>query len=367
MEFKWTPGNFIAPDRRDTHYLRAVRPVRRLEAPEALLRRIESYSYQLAIEVDAAAGPVTIESVRRFELQRNGRDGAKFEWVSGRDRWNDYLTTLVVLGLKHAKDAVDGAPEAVRSLLTPSEVRTLGGPVHGQFNYRTRGRGRLDAFFADPLALERAHLVRHRADRDPLLWLFGGVSVHCRDAHGLRPDAWTWPALDESRRPLSPGQHHCAVVKQCLESLWGPTTNGSSAARRDAIDRFISPDAVIRNVGAYGSVCRGRAGYAALNDVIRGTVTNESFEIRDLVALSDDAVLVVWNEVLWHVGDALGIEPTGRRIEGCGATRVIFREGLMHEGGEEVPSGNALLFALGVSADDLHKVHPVYLRGGPLA
>jgi steroid delta-isomerase-like uncharacterized protein len=116
--------------------------------------------------------------------------------------------------------------------------------------------------------------------------------------------------------------HPDAVVRTWFEEVW-------NQGREQAIDRLLAQDAVAH--GLPGGPCCGPAAFRPVFNTFRGAFPDLRIVVEKTVT-EGNAVAAYCHVTGTHTGDALGIPPTGRRVDFHGVTIATIVDGTIREG-----------------------------------
>ena len=127
-------------------------------------------------------------------------------------------------------------------------------------------------------------------------------------------------------------QSTAELAREFFEIVWNQKLE-------DAMEQLAHPDGVSHQV--FGDVI----GFNAFRDNIYRPFINAlpdlHIEIEDVVADGDQAV-VRWRATGTHLGDGLGMPPSGRQVKFAGMTWLAFRDGKLAEGWDGWDPGDLL-------------------------
>jgi steroid delta-isomerase-like uncharacterized protein len=109
------------------------------------------------------------------------------------------------------------------------------------------------------------------------------------------------------------------LVTRFYERLWNSWDDAE-------VDLVLGSDFVFR--GSLGQTTRGRDGWRRYRDDVRASAPDFHNEVVDLVT-ADDRAAARLRYTGTHLGLLLGVPPTGRRFEYCGAAFFAIRGGYL--------------------------------------
>ena len=113
-----------------------------------------------------------------------------------------------------------------------------------------------------------------------------------------------------------------AVIERFYNELW----NGWDFA---VADEIISPD--LRFRGSLGSTLEGLDSFKEYMGTVRAAFPDWHNRIDELIVSGDKVVTrMTWNGT--HLGELLGVEPTGKRVEYVGAAIFSLVDGKIEDG-----------------------------------
>ena len=105
-----------------------------------------------------------------------------------------------------------------------------------------------------------------------------------------------------------------------FEEVW-------NKGRRDAIPEMLAPDSVLHD-GGTDSV--GPEGFYPFFDRLSAAFSDLHITVHDTIA-EKDRICVRWSCSATHVGDGLGVAPTGKRLHVTGMSMMRVRDGQIVE------------------------------------
>jgi predicted ester cyclase len=112
-----------------------------------------------------------------------------------------------------------------------------------------------------------------------------------------------------------------AVVRRFYDELW-------NRWGLEVADEVVSETVEFR--GSLGKWARGRNAFKAYVEALRRAFPDWRNEIDEMVAAGDRvAVRMTWSGT--HEGTIDGIEPTGARVEYCGAAFFLIKSGVIEK------------------------------------
>jgi steroid delta-isomerase-like uncharacterized protein len=97
--------------------------------------------------------------------------------------------------------------------------------------------------------------------------------------------------------------------------------------RRDAIAEMLAPRAVLHEAGA-DSV--GPEGFYPFFDRLSAAFSDLHITVHDTIA-DKDRICVRWSCSATHIGEGLGVAPTGKRIDVTGMSMIRVHDGRIEE------------------------------------
>lgn len=113
-----------------------------------------------------------------------------------------------------------------------------------------------------------------------------------------------------------------AVVREWFNEVW-------NRGHEQAIDRIMAADAIAH--GLPGGPCCGPAAFKPIFHTFRGAFPDLHIVVEKTVT-EGDTVAAYCHVTGTHTGEALGIPPTGRRVDFHGVTITRITDGTIREG-----------------------------------
>jgi steroid delta-isomerase-like uncharacterized protein len=104
--------------------------------------------------------------------------------------------------------------------------------------------------------------------------------------------------------------------------------------RIELYPELMQPDGVFHTVGMEGEPLVGLEGFRKLYDPVRAAFSEIKFSIEDVVE-SGDTAAARWTCTMKHVGDQLGVAPSGKTVSFTGMAFVRLKDGKVAESWDE--------------------------------
>jgi steroid delta-isomerase-like uncharacterized protein len=111
-------------------------------------------------------------------------------------------------------------------------------------------------------------------------------------------------------------QQNAALARRWFEEVWNQKNS-------DTIRELIAPDCVAHGTSETGGDLRGPDGFLELQSRLLNAFPDLRIEVQDVLAVGDK-IAVRWTGTMHHMGDSLGVAPTGAEIKvnGIGLARI---------------------------------------------
>jgi steroid delta-isomerase-like uncharacterized protein len=123
-------------------------------------------------------------------------------------------------------------------------------------------------------------------------------------------------------------QDVAALARRWFEEVW-------NKGRREAIDEMWDENCVAHGLLDGGADIQGRDAFKALQTRLRGAFPDLHIEVEDVIADGDRTAMRICCTGT-HLGDHLGIPPTGKKVAFTGMTIARWRDGKIVEGWNNV-------------------------------
>jgi predicted ester cyclase len=111
--------------------------------------------------------------------------------------------------------------------------------------------------------------------------------------------------------------------------------------RSETIDEMVMPDAVLHGLGGAGGTATGPEGFRPFHTMFRSAFPDIRITIDDTI-VEGDQVCVRLTFTGTHLGDGIGLPPTGRRFTSTAIVWVRWRAGRMVEAWNEFDADGML-------------------------
>jgi steroid delta-isomerase-like uncharacterized protein len=115
-----------------------------------------------------------------------------------------------------------------------------------------------------------------------------------------------------------------ALIRRWFEEVW-------NQGRQEVIEQLLAPGAMGVGLGEGNTKTQGSAEFTVFFLNLRGTFPDLHVNIEDILA-EGDKVAVRFSVEGTHSGGALGVTPTGRKVQFTGMTIVRIADGQIVEG-----------------------------------
>ena len=116
--------------------------------------------------------------------------------------------------------------------------------------------------------------------------------------------------------------------KQLLRTWFEKVWNQQSV---DAIDAMYQPGGRAHGFPQADSVLEGPEDFKKIHSNFCAAFPDLRVTVEDVIA-EGDAVAARWSATMTHLGDSLGMKPTGKKVVLTGSTFVVIKNGMIAEG-----------------------------------
>jgi len=118
------------------------------------------------------------------------------------------------------------------------------------------------------------------------------------------------------------------LARQWFEEVW----NKKDAA---AIDRLFHKNGRAHGFPENKSVLVGPEAFKEIHRNFLQTFPDLHLQLEDIIA-EGDRVAVRWSAEMTHLGEGLGLAPTGKRVDLHGAAFIVIHDGQITDGWNEI-------------------------------
>ena len=113
------------------------------------------------------------------------------------------------------------------------------------------------------------------------------------------------------------------LARRWFEEVW-------NQRKESAIDAILTPDCRAHGLGG-DAVLVGPEGFKTFHRSFCGAFPDLHVTVDDIVA-EGDKVAIRWTATMTHLGDGLGIPPSGKKVSMDGSMIVVIKDGKIDEG-----------------------------------